>query len=148
MAEAFGGATTGEIGAEDQDWSGASLEVREDEFLPLPAMTPLPRTTEAVRDAVGADVPVAAAIGGLLQTLGSDETDVLVAWFEDTLFTGLGEILKAVAAEMPLQGRLHAIRIEAAGGRRFRLEVDSDDMNLVGHMGDRAGRLMVRWRRV
>ena len=233
MSEAFGGATTGEIGAEDQDWSGASLEVQEDEFLPLPAMTPLPKTTEAVRDAVGADVPVTAAIGDLLQTLGSDETDVLVAWFEDTLFAGLGAILKAVAAEMPLQGRLRAIRIEAAGwvedrfvaldgsdlvyrmfpanqegyysddelrmilmsvlaglpaevdersagrrtlandtdtefvptmdaykerhvprfmrriaevlGRNIRLEVDWDDMNLMGYMGDRAGRLMVRW---
>jgi hypothetical protein len=233
MAEAFGPTTTGEIGVGDQDWSGASLEVQEDEFLPMPAMTPLPKTTEAVRYALGADCPVTAAIGDLLQTLGSDETDVLVAWFEDTLFAGLGQILKAVAAEMPLQGRLHAIRIEAAGwiedrfvaldgsdlvyrmfpanqegyysdeelrmilmgvlaglpaevdersagrrtlandtdtefvptmgaykerhvprfmrrigevlGRRIRLEVDWDDMNLMGYMGDRAGRLMVRW---
>ena len=233
MSEAFAAATAGEIGAKAQDWSGASLEVQEDEFLPLPAMTLLPRTTEAVRGAVGADVPVTAAIGDLLLTLGSDETDVLVAWFEDTLFAGLGEILKAVAAEMPLQGRLHAIRIEAAGwvedrfvaldggdlvyrmfpasqegyysdgelrmilmsvlaglpaevdersagrrtlandtdaefaptmdaykerhvprfmrrigdllGRSIRAEVDWDDMNLMGHMGDRACRLMVRW---
>jgi hypothetical protein len=233
ISEAFGGATTSEKGVEDQDWSDAQLEVREDELLPLPAMTLLPRTTEAVRDAVGVLVPVTAAIGDLLQTLESDETDVLVAWFEDTLFAGLGEILKAVAAEMPLRGRLHAIRIEAAGGiedrfvaldgsdlvyrmfpanqegyysddelrmvlmsvlaglppemdersagrrtlandtdtefiptmdsykerhvprfmrrigdllgRRIRLEVDWDDMNLMGSMGERAGRLMVRW---
>jgi hypothetical protein len=233
LSDAFGGATTGQAGPEDQDWSGASLEVQEDEFLPLPAMTPLPRTTEAVCDAVGSDVPVTAAIGDLLQTLASDETDVLVTWFEDTLFAGLGGILKAVAGEMPLQGRLHAIRIEAAGwvedrfvaldgsdlvyrmfpanqegyysddelrmilmsvlaglpaevdersagrrtlandtdtefvpmmdaykerhvprfmrrigellGRTIRLEVDWDDMNLMGYMGDRAGRLMARW---
>ena len=133
MAEALGGAMTGEIGIADRDWSGASLEVQEDEFLPVPAMTPLPKTTEAVREAVGADVPVTAAIGDLLQTLGSDETDVLVAWFEDTLFAGLGGILKAVVAEMPLQGRLHAIRIEAAGWVEDRV-VALDGSDLVYRM--------------
>ncbi len=233
MSEAFGGTTTVEPDPGDQDWSGASLEVREDELLPLPAMTPLPKTTEAVRKAVGANVPVTAAIGSLLRTLGSDETEVLIAWFEDTLFAGLERILKDVQAETPLQGRLLAIRVEAAGsiedrfvaldgsnlvyrmfpasqdgyygddelrlilmsvlaglpaevderlagrrtladdtdaelvptmdaykerhvprfmrricellGRSIRLEVDWDDMNLMGYMGDRACRLMVRW---
>ena len=113
LSEAFGGAAAGE----------------EDEFLPLPVMTTLPRTTVAVRDAVGADVEVTAAIGDLLQTLGSDETNVLVAWFEDTLLAGLGGILKAVAAEMPLQGRLHAIRIEAAGSVEDRfVALDGSDL--------------------
>jgi hypothetical protein len=113
LSEAFGGAAAGE----------------EDEFLPLPAMTPLPRTTAAVFDAVGDDVPVTAAISDLLQTLGSDEAEVLVTWFEDTLFAGLGGILKAVAGEMPLQGRLHAIRIEAAGSSEDRfVALDGSDL--------------------
>ncbi len=108
------GAAFGESSGEEQKWDQASLEVGEDEFLPMPEMTPLPKTQAAITEAVGSEVLVLTAMPDLLQTVGSNETDVLLNWFEDTLFAELAPSIARVAAQMPLAGRLRAVRIEAA----------------------------------
>ena len=109
MQAVFGHSSDG-----DRNWSEASLDVGEDEFLPKPEMTRLPKTEAAISLAVGSAVLVQAAMPDLLGTLHSDDSAGLITWFEDTLFASLGEIIAQSAARMPLSYRLRAVRIEAA----------------------------------
>ncbi|MFI5377951.1 MAG: YqcC family protein [Tepidisphaerales bacterium] len=121
MGEALAGGLSAAFGQEssaesvgEQNWAEASLEVGDDEFFPIPEMTPLPKTQAAITAAVGSTVLVLAAMPDLLRTVGSDDTATLFNWFEDALFVELAPTIAQVAARMPLAGRLRAVRIEAA----------------------------------
>jgi hypothetical protein len=113
LGQVMGGGSTGPADAA-LNCDDAPLQVQAEELLPLAEMTPLPKLHEMLSGAVGSPVVAQAAIADLLRQLGSDERDVLVNWFEGQLFGAWGELLTQAAQQVPLKGRLRALRIEAA----------------------------------
>jgi hypothetical protein len=113
----------------EPDWEKASLEIAADELLPLPEMTPLPKTQAAISQALGSQVLIMAAIPDLLRTVHSDDSVTLINWFEDQLFAALPGIFAQAAQRVPVTGRLRAVRIEAAETADDRLiALDGSDL--------------------
>jgi len=112
-----------------QTWDDVSLTPAADEFLPLPELTPLPKTQAALSKAAGSTVLMQVTVDDLLRQLGSDERDGLINWFEDQFFAPWGDFLANAAAAVPLKDRLRAVRIEAASRPEERfLAVDGSDL--------------------
>lgn len=119
------GESDAEKSAPEASWDEAPLTPSAEELKPLPKMRPLPKTQAAVSKAVGSKVIVQAAMEELLMRAGSNEEDVLINWFEDSLFAGWAALLRPLG----LKGRLRAIRIEAATHPSHRLlGIDGSDL--------------------
>jgi hypothetical protein len=128
LSQAFGPGGVTALG-QGAMWAEADMQPAMDELQPVNEMTPLPKTQAAFSQAVGSDVVVEAAIAALLEQLNSDETDVLVTWFEDTLLPGWAAILEHVGQAVPLTGRLRGVRFEPASGPDERLlAIDGSDL--------------------
>ncbi len=106
-----------------------SLTPAADELRALPSLTTLPKTQAAVTEAVGSPVLFEAALDALLAQAGSDESEVLVNWFEDQLFAGWSAMLAEVAQRVPLKDRLRAVRIDSVRQPENRtLVLDGSDL--------------------
>ena len=115
LTSALGGSADTSDGAKVEEdegsWDHARLTPEVDELFPLPPLTPLPKTSELVSQALGTKVPVEAAVEDLLRQLGSNERQTLVDWMDGSLFAAWGEAF-AKAAGVPVADRLGSIRIE------------------------------------
>ncbi len=128
LSEAFGKEAP-EATEPAQSWDDAPLTPAPEEFLPVQEMQPLPKTQAALTEAVASPVLMQAAIADLLRRIGSDDRDTLFNWFEDQLFAGWAAMLSQAAEQVPLKGRLRAVRIESTSRPEHRLlAIDGSDL--------------------
>jgi hypothetical protein len=124
------GEGSGEPAQPNENWDEAVMSYSSDELLPVPMFWKnLPKTQAALTEAVGSRVLVMADLKNLLVQTGADDADELLKWFEYQLFAGWGAMLAQVPPNIPLTGRLRALRIETATRvENHLLAIDGSDL--------------------